>query len=80
MRLVIRCGLVGFLLSILCACVFLFLTGGSQANDSLVSPEWLKSVGIAFLLTPIGLVAGLIIGGVLLHFGKKSPTQPQDST
>jgi hypothetical protein len=72
MKLIIRCGLLGYLAALVCACVVAFVTGSTQTNDGFTSPAWIHIVVSAFTLTPIGLVGGLALGVILLLVSKKS--------
>jgi hypothetical protein len=79
MKLIIRCGLLGYLAALVCACVVAFVTGGTQTNDGFTSPAWIHIVVSAFTLTPIGLVGGLALGVILLLVSKKSARRQNDT-
>ncbi len=77
-RLIIRCGLLGYLAALSCACLVIFFAGKSFASEGLITPAWIRFVTNAFILTPAGLIAGLIVGSILVLKRKKSSRAAQE--
>lgn len=70
MKLIVRCGLLGYLTTLVCACVAAVVAGGTPLNEGLTYPEWINFVTNAFIMTPVGLVAGFVVGFFLVLLGK----------